>query len=168
MKIKPFNMVKSIASASIVAGVLAVSSGAAFAAQGDQINQVINVTATVPSTTFTVMPKTGTWPQVVGLNRNSTGFDDYKLVLSAKSDVGVSAYLSNAAELTNGSGSNIPLIVKLGGKTLSTSNEKVVQNTTAGTSETRDLLLEIGTGTTTTNVAGIYNGTVSLVFEDSF
>lgn len=142
---------------------LIVTAGAASAAP---INQDIHVIATVPTSSFYVIPEGG-WPTgSVQLNFDpvTSSWDAYDLnlrVLSTTTSGNVSASLAYAAVLANTTGTgNIPMVVSVAGNALSTTP---VQFHTAGPTEMRHVL-RISSNTASPS-AGDYQGTVSLVFD---
>ncbi|MGF1735310.1 CS1 type fimbrial major subunit [Photobacterium satsumensis] len=148
-----------------------VTSGTAIAAEGDKVNKVINLSATIPSATFSVNPVFGTWPSEVELQYDEATkkFVPYIIRLEAKSSVGVSAQLVQAAQLSK-SGTDIPLTVKLNSTSLSNALQGVIANTTEGTPQSHFLDLSIAQTSAATeyDVAGLYSGVVNVVFEDNF
>lgn len=157
-----------IATSLILATLL--TSGTAFAASGDKVNKVINLSATIPSGTFTVEPIYGAWPSKVEVqyDESSSKFLPYSMRLEANTMTGLSAMLQQDAQLTKGS-ETVPLTVKLENTTLTASPQKISTNTTANTAQSHfiELTIEQTTAATTYSNAGVYTGVVNIVFEDS-
>ncbi|MCW8349063.1 fimbrial protein [Vibrio sp. ZSDZ65] len=144
---------------------LAAISGMTNAATGEQVSQILTVTTTIPSTTFSVAPVTGAWPSTINLNYDevSNKLSTYTLTLNAKYEAGLSALLVNNAELTSGT-NTIPLNIKLDSKALS-SNYTSISGVPASASGD-NYVLEI-TGTPgNSQAAGSYSGSIQLLFED--
>ncbi|PSU00006.1 hypothetical protein C9J03_25300 [Photobacterium gaetbulicola] len=160
---KKTNIVASLTLAALV------SSGTANADLGDKINKVINVSATIPSGTFSVEPVYGSWPTDIELPYDTTTqtFNPYQLRLNATTSVGLTAYLQQEAELVNGT-TKIPLTVKLDDTVLGPIAAPIISNTDPeGPPETHviDLSIEaVGPHDT----VGLYAGVVNMVFEDNF
>ncbi|WEM44707.1 CS1 type fimbrial major subunit (plasmid) [Photobacterium sp. DA100] len=148
-----------------------ITSGTAIAATGDKVNKVINLSATIPSATFSVNPVFGVWPSDIELqyDEDTNKFVPYTMRIEAKSMVGLTAQLQQAAQLTKG-GTTVPLTVKLGNKALTSAPQGIVENDTADQAQTHllDLSIEQTTAGATYEIAGLYTGVVNMVFEDKF
>ncbi len=161
---------KTIASSviSLLLGTM-VTIGSANAAEGDKINKVINVSATIPSGTFSVNPVYGAWPTGIQLPYDAVAktFSLYSLRLEAIASVGLSASLNSEAKMKNGA-EEIPLSIKVDNKVLGSTSTQIIANDAKGTGQTHvvDLTIEAESGTYDT--AGLYSGVVDIVFEDNF
>ncbi|PSW08251.1 hypothetical protein C9J01_24075 [Photobacterium rosenbergii] len=170
--IKATHRPKAGIATSLILAVLA-SSGTVMAASGDRVNKVINLSATIPSASFSINPLFGTiWPGQVDIqyDENTNKFIPYAINLEAKSMVGVTAHLQQDSHLMSGS-TKIPLTVSVNNIALSDTPQGIVENTqTPSALETHQLELKIEqeTAATTYDVAGIYSGIVNIVFEDEF
>ncbi|HCG6670485.1 TPA: hypothetical protein NJ211_004682 [Vibrio parahaemolyticus] len=144
-----------------------VTSGTVNAAAGEKINKVINVSATIPSGTFSVEPTYGAWPTDIELPYDATAqtFNPYQLRLEATTAVGLTAHLQQAAKLVNGT-TIVPLTVKLHDKALGPTPTPIVQNS-GGSTETHMIDLSIEAAGNH-NTVGLYAGVVNMVFEDNF
>ncbi|WP_019613867.1 CS1 type fimbrial major subunit [Psychromonas ossibalaenae] len=139
-------------------------SAGALAATGDQITKSIQVTATVPSSTFSVEPTAGQWPTQVELNYDvNVGFDSWNTTLKSVSGDGVNASLMGTPMLVSGQHS-IPLIVTVGTQVLDNTPRKVADDAAV-----HGIALSVTTDNSgyATFEAGNYSGTVQLVFEDN-
>ncbi|OAJ94699.1 CS1 type fimbrial major subunit [Vibrio bivalvicida] len=146
----------------------AIATGSVNAASGDKINKVINVSATIPSGTFTIEPTYGAWPTDISLPYDTVSqtFNPYSLRLEATTAVGLTASLQQEAAMVSGT-NKIPLVVKVQGEALGATPVGVVGNSAGNSSQTHIVDLEIETTGTHTAV-GLYAGVVNMVFEDNF
>lgn len=150
--------------------------GSAFAKE-PQTND-IQIQATIPSNDYYVNTTTGSWPtekQNLGYNVVSKALNPYELSLRLKnSDGAITAGLAKSVNLTNGTAS-IPVnvsIVKSGGTVVALDTSATLKeiytapvSPAVGVEEAATLKV---VGTPEANqAAGVYNGTVSLVFNFS-
>ncbi len=146
-----------------------VTSGTVNSATGDKVNKIINISATVPSATFSVEPIFGQWPTDIELQYDTTAktFNSYQLRLEATTAVGLTAQLQTAAKLVNGT-TKVPMTVKLNEKALGSIPISIVHNANSkNPSEKHIIDLSIET-TGTHEIVGLYAGVVNMVFEDKF
>jgi hypothetical protein len=148
-----------------------------MAATGDMMSKTINISASIPSATFDLVPvNTGRWPTNVDLTyltptqSANASFAPYILPLKVTVATGLTASLVQPAVLRNGT-ADIPLTVTIGSTTLTTKPlgiyEKPSSNTEPSVTQNMELRIK-PTGTTRQSVTGIYTGSISLVFEDTF
>lgn len=162
-----FNNKVASSIASLLLGTM-VTIGSANAAEGDKINKVINVSATIPSGTFSVSPVYGAWPTGIHLPYDAVAktFSSYNLRLETVASVGLSASLNNDPKMKNGQ-QEVPLTIKLDNKELGAKSIQIVGNDVKNISQTHivDLMIEADG---THDTAGVYSGVVDIVFEDNF
>ena len=149
----------------MAAPVVALVVGSSFAMAAETVT--VQLRADIPSSDFFVRPVAGVdLSKVQNMNWNvaSSKLDSLKIDLDMKNTTrGINAKLDLAPELFSGA-DKIPLQIKVAGTTLSTTSTLVAaaERVRAGT---RDALIIEPVTTTPRPEAGVYTGTVSVIFE---
>lgn len=138
----------------------------ATAAAGEQVHQILTISTTVPSTSFSINPVTGSWPASINLNydESSKELSTYSIALNAVYEAGLSAMLVSEAELLNGA-NTIPLAVSIDSNVLSTNKYTSIKDSPSEAGG--DIVtLSISGQPGSSVVSGSYTGSIQLLFED--
>lgn len=155
---------------SLIAGcTLFFTSFYTLASAGEQSTATIQVTSSVPSATFSVTPVGASDFSGVVANlmydQATQSFSEYTLNISATFATGLTAVLASTPKMSNGT-DTVDLEVSIDTDDLTNSPLTISSVTGGGSSTTSFHTLKISSPSTSTLSAGVYTGSVQIIFED--
>ena len=150
-----------------LATMLATVSTGTIAAAGERTSATIQVTSSIPSTTFTVSPVGApNFNHVkadLDYDTSDGSFSQWDLAIEATYDTGFKAMLGSTPSINNGT-NLVPLAVTIDQRAIGSSPIAITDTVTSSTTSTHTL--KITAANQPSLPTGIYSGTAQLIFED--